>query len=106
MVVDTGCQPLMIRSPAAGRRRLFFVGSHDPHDMPLPIEPEIGDIVFIRVTVRPFLEVASATRSWTNHVGIVVGERGGEPLIAEARFRYRASRRCRGFLRAPIAARA
>ena len=54
MVVDTGCQPLMIRSPAAGRRRLFFVGSHDPHDMPLPIEPEIGDIVFIRVTVRPF----------------------------------------------------
>ncbi|WP_175866950.1 YebB family permuted papain-like enzyme [Burkholderia contaminans] len=86
MVVDTGCRPLMIRSPAAGRRRLFSRGVHDPHDMPLPVEPEIGDIVFIRVTVRPFLEVASATRSWTNHVGIVIGERGGEPLIAESTF--------------------
>ncbi|MEN8514252.1 YebB family permuted papain-like enzyme [Burkholderia sp. RS02] len=86
MVVDTGCRPLMIRSPGAGRRRLFSVGSPEPHDMSLPVEPEIGDIVFIRVTVRPFLEVASATRSWTNHVGIVVGERGGEVLVAESTF--------------------
>ncbi|MDN7616143.1 YebB family permuted papain-like enzyme [Burkholderia cepacia] len=86
MIVDTGCQPLMVRSPGAGRRRLFSTGSPEPHDMPLPVEPEIGDIVFIRVTVRPFLEVASATRSWTNHVGIVVGRRGGEPLVAESTF--------------------
>ena len=86
MVVDTGCRPLMIRSPEAGRRRLFSIGSSHPHNVPLPIDPEVGDIVFIRVTVRPFLEVASATRSWANHVGIVVGERGGEPLIAESTF--------------------
>ncbi|WP_176041700.1 YebB family permuted papain-like enzyme [Burkholderia stabilis] len=86
MVVDTGCQPLMIRSPGAGRRHLFVAGSPDTDDTSLPVEPEIGDIVFIRVMVRPFLEVASATRSWTNHVGIVVGRRGGEPLVAESTF--------------------
>ncbi|MBZ8143709.1 hypothetical protein CLD22_28325, partial [Rubrivivax gelatinosus] len=32
----------------------------------------VGDIVFIRVRARPFREVARATNSWTNHVGIVV----------------------------------
>lgn len=86
MVVDTGCQPLMIRSPGAGRRHLFSVGASRRNDLSLPTEPEIGDIVFIRVTVRPFLEVANATRSWTNHVGIVIGERDGEPLVAESTF--------------------
>ncbi|KVL18866.1 YebB family permuted papain-like enzyme [Burkholderia sp. MSMB1826] len=86
MVVDTGRQPLPVRSPGARRRRLLSTGAPDPLAEPLPAEPEIGDIVFIRVTVRPFLEVASATRSWTNHVGIAVGERGGETLIAESTF--------------------
>ncbi|MGK8195454.1 YebB family permuted papain-like enzyme [Burkholderia cepacia] len=86
MVVDTGCQPLMIRSPGAGWRRFFSVGASRRNERSLPAEPEIGDIVFIRVTVRPFLEVANATRSWTNHVGIVVGERDGEPLVAESTF--------------------
>ncbi|MBP0607529.1 YebB family permuted papain-like enzyme [Burkholderia cenocepacia] len=86
MVVDTGRQPSLVRSPGARRGRRFSFGSPESHAMPLPVEPEIGDIVFIRVTVRPFLEVASATRSWTNHVGIVVGERGGEALIAESTF--------------------
>jgi hypothetical protein len=33
---------------------------------------KVGDLVFIRVGVRPFLEVADATDSWTNHVGIAV----------------------------------
>ena len=86
MVVDTGCQPLMIRSPGADWRRFFSVGASRRNERSLPAEPEIGDIVFIRVTVRPFLEVANATRSWTNHVGIVVGERDGEPLVAESTF--------------------
>ncbi|QVN20195.1 YebB family permuted papain-like enzyme [Burkholderia pyrrocinia] len=86
MSVTTGCRPLMSRPLGVGRRRLFTVDSAEPHDMSLPVEPEIGDIVFIRVTVRPFLEVASATRSWTNHVGIVVGRRGGEVLVAESTF--------------------
>ncbi|MBY4801136.1 YebB family permuted papain-like enzyme [Burkholderia cepacia] len=86
MVVDTGCQPLMIRSPGADWRRFFSVGASRRNERSLPAEPEIDDVVFIRVTVRPFLEVANATRSWTNHVGIVVGERDGEPLVAESTF--------------------
>ncbi|WP_175855140.1 YebB family permuted papain-like enzyme [Burkholderia anthina] len=86
MLVDPDASSFMIRRPGMRRRRLFAVGTADPDTMPLPAEPEIGDIVFIRVTVRPFLEVASATRSWTNHVGIVIGERGGEPLVAESTF--------------------
>ena len=37
----------------------------------------VGDVVFIRVAARPFREVAAATDSWTNHVGIVTGNGGG-----------------------------
>lgn len=47
---------------------------------------EIGDVVFIRIPIPPFTEVASTTASWTNHVGIVVDVSGKEPLIAESRF--------------------
>ncbi|RSB89398.1 hypothetical protein EGT47_11785 [Burkholderia cenocepacia] len=57
MVVDTGRQPLLIRSPGA-RRRLLFAGAPDSLAEPLPAEPEIGDIVFIRVTEL-------TPRSWT-----------------------------------------
>jgi hypothetical protein len=46
----------------------------------------IGDLVFIRVHARPFLEVARATCSWANHVGIVVGVDGDDSLIAESTF--------------------
>src|SRR5471032_242437 len=49
---------------------------------------QIGDLVFIRVTARPFLEVANATNSWTNHVGVVVDSRGDDPLIAESTFPF------------------
>ncbi|WP_322028441.1 YebB family permuted papain-like enzyme [Paraburkholderia sp. J76] len=45
-----------------------------------------GDLLFIRVPARPFLEVAAATRSWTNHVGVVVETGRGEPLVAESTF--------------------
>ena len=86
MFIDTVSRSPAICRPGVRRRRLFAVGTAGPDTMPLLAEPELGDIVFIRVTVRPFLEVASATRSWTNHVGIVVGERGGEPLVAESTF--------------------
>jgi hypothetical protein len=47
---------------------------------------QVGDLVFIRVSARPFLEVAAATGSWTNHVGIVVDTSGPEPLLAESTF--------------------
>ncbi|MEO8059504.1 MAG: YebB family permuted papain-like enzyme [Burkholderiales bacterium] len=46
----------------------------------------VGDVVFIRVAARPFREVAAATDSWTNHVGIVTDTSGHEPLIAESTF--------------------
>lgn len=54
----------------------------------LAAHASVGDIVFIRVTARPFLEVAAATRSWTNHVGIVVDVSGAEPLIGESTFPF------------------
>ena len=44
----------------------------------------VGDLIFIRVAAKPFLEVADATLSWTNHVGVVVDVTGPEPLVAEA----------------------
>jgi hypothetical protein len=47
---------------------------------------KVGDVVFIRVPAKPFREVASATGSWTNHVGIVIDISGDEPLIGESRF--------------------
>lgn len=46
----------------------------------------VGDVVFIRVTARPFREVADATGSWTNHVGVIVDTGGAEPLVAESTF--------------------
>ena len=46
----------------------------------------VGDVVFIRVAARPCREVAAATDSWTNHVGIVINTAGEEPLIAESTF--------------------
>lgn len=46
----------------------------------------VGDVVFIRVAARPFREVAAATDSWTNHVGIVIDTAGDEPLVAESTF--------------------
>lgn len=45
---------------------------------------QVGDLVFIRVGLKPFREVAAATGSWTNHVGIVVATEGGQVQVAEA----------------------
>lgn len=49
---------------------------------------EVGDLVFIRVRARPFIEVSAATACWSNHVGIVVDTAGAEPLIAESTFPF------------------
>ena len=48
----------------------------------------VGDVVFIRVNAKPFREVASATNSWTNHVGVVIATNGTEPEIAESTFPF------------------
>jgi hypothetical protein len=42
----------------------------------------VGDLVFIRVPTPLFMQVAEATGSWTNHVGVVINEFGS---IAESR---------------------
>ena len=48
----------------------------------------VGDVVFIRVPAKPFREVATATGSWTNHVGIVVDSGGEQTLVAESAFPF------------------
>lgn len=53
----------------------------DPHPQVM-----VGDVVFIRVPARPFREVAQATLSWTNHVGVVVSTAGPQPVVAESTF--------------------
>jgi permuted papain-like amidase YaeF/Yiix C92 family enzyme len=45
----------------------------------------VGDIVFTRIGGRPFTQVAAATGTWTNHVGIVVGFNLFGPVVAESR---------------------
>jgi hypothetical protein len=45
-----------------------------------------GDVIFIRVGARLFREVATATESWTNHVGIVIRDTDGRVAIAESTF--------------------
>jgi hypothetical protein len=47
---------------------------------------QVGDIVFVRVLPKPFREVARATGTWTNHVGVVIDTDAAEPLLAESKF--------------------
>ena len=59
---------------------------------------KVGDVVFIRVGARPFREVADATNSWTNHVGVVVDTSGQEPVIGESKFPVSGRTPLSGFL--------
>ena len=47
---------------------------------------QVGDLVFVRIGFKPFLEVATATGTWTNHVGVVVDVAAAEPRIGESAF--------------------
>ena len=49
-------------------------------------ELKVGDIAFTRIDAKPFREVAKATGSWTNHVGIVLDVSRDEPVIGESKF--------------------
>lgn len=84
------CVAALIASPQA-------FGVPDLRDSPLPPEAtaatrelarqaRVGDVVFIRVSARPFREVSAATGSWTNHVGIVVAVGADEPIVGESTF--------------------
>jgi hypothetical protein len=44
-----------------------------------------GDIVFTRIAGPPFRQIADATGTWTNHVGIVVGFDRAGAVVAESR---------------------
>jgi hypothetical protein len=44
-----------------------------------------GDIVFTRIRGAPFRQIADATGTWTNHVGIVVGFNRTGAVVAESR---------------------
>jgi hypothetical protein len=69
------------QQPTASRGGITAVDS-------LATRISVGDIVFIRVSAKPFREVADATNSWTNHVGIVIDISGAEPLIGESTFPF------------------
>lgn len=48
----------------------------------------IGDVVFVHIPIFPFPRIARDTQSWTNHVGIVVKNKNGEPVVAESTFPF------------------
>ena len=62
-------------------------GSKLPVQMRRELEDTLraGDIVFTRISGTPFRQIADATGTWTNHVGIVVGFDGSGAVIAESR---------------------
>lgn len=54
----------------------------------LAMQMTVGDVVFIRVPAKPFREVATATASWTNHVGVVIASDPTGVFIAESTFPF------------------
>jgi hypothetical protein len=48
----------------------------------------VGDVVFVRVLPKAFREVAHATGTWTNHVGVVIDTANGQPILAESKFPF------------------
>ena len=83
---------------AGSRLALRAAGAYGASGVSPVHDLQVGDLVFIRVTARPFLEVAYATLSWTNHVGIVVDTQGDDPLIAESTFPFARTTRMTRFL--------
>jgi hypothetical protein len=59
----------------------------------------VGDIVFTRIDGLPFRQVADATGTWTNHVGIVVGFNRLGAIVAESRVPLSRRTRFRRFVR-------
>jgi hypothetical protein len=76
----SACAAFLIAAPAAGSTEATLAE--------LAPRLKVGDVVFIRVPVKPFREVSAATGSWTNHVGVVVEVDGPEPQVAESTFPF------------------
>jgi hypothetical protein len=47
-------------------------------------QPQVGDLVFIRIGGPLFSRVAQTTESWTSHVGIIVDQANGDWVVAES----------------------
>jgi len=58
-----------------------------------------GDIVFTRILQPPFIQIAAATGTWTNHVGIVVGFNRFGAVVAESRLPLSCRTRFTNFVR-------
>ena len=58
-----------------------------------------GDIVFTRIRGAPFRQIADATGTWTNHVGIVVGFNRTGAVVAESRVPLSCRTRFTNFVR-------
>jgi len=54
------------------------------YDAVVAAKPAVGDIVFTRIPGAIFTRVATTTRSWTSHVGIIVDYRRGDWIVAES----------------------
>ena len=65
----------------------------------LEVTLRAGDIIFTRIPWPPVRQIADATGTWTNHVGIVVGFRGGRALVAESRLPLSCRTRFSSFVR-------
>lgn len=50
-----------------------------------PAKYETGDIVFTCIGAALFGQISAASRSWCNHVGIIIGHNGEDYLVAESR---------------------
>ncbi|MTC71691.1 YebB family permuted papain-like enzyme [Providencia sp. wls1914] len=50
-----------------------------------PYELEVGDIVFTSIGTEVFRQIASASKCWSNHVGMIIGHDGEDYLVAESR---------------------
>lgn len=78
--------PALVAAPAAAGSADAQPKATQAAPSALFAEVRVGDLVFTRIDVLPFREVAAATGTWTNHVGIVIGRDGTMPLIAESTF--------------------
>jgi hypothetical protein len=74
--------------------RRYVACSHLADD--LLAQSATGDLVFIRVRTPLFMQVADATGSWTNHVGVVIDNAG---TVAESRFPLSGTTTLKRFIR-------
>lgn len=71
-------------SPSSPQSSLFKTSLPSMPLKALADHLQVGDLLFIRLRARPFVEAADVMLTWTNHVGIVLNTHRKEPVIAES----------------------